>query len=127
MRYGSEKVSDFPIKQKVATTTKHPQTAINFWKRNVLQFQVRLLLAFVECLKENLSQLPEVKVPLISFHGTNDGLCNVIGSQLLAEQALTEDKTLVEIQGGAHQLLLEVPEVRKKVLSDMVNWIVKRI
>ena len=46
-------------------------------KYEVCAFQVRLLLAFVDCLENNLNLLPGLRVPFLSLHGTTDGLCNV--------------------------------------------------
>jgi len=88
--------------------------------------KVRLLRAFVSCLTAMMHQLDLVKVPFVSFHGDNDWLCNVEGSKLLFQQASTQDKRLVEIPNAAHNLLLETEDIRTQVLSDIVQWLVKR-
>jgi len=89
--------------------------------------KVRLLSAFVACLRDNLSMLSQVKVAFKSFHGDSDGLCNVIGSRMLHQMASSEDKQLEEVPGGAHNLLLDIPKVRTRILSDIVQWIDQRV
>ena len=43
--------------------------------------QVRLLLAFLDCLEDNLSLLREMETPFLALHGANDWLCNPKGSR----------------------------------------------
>ena len=62
--------------------------------------QVRLLLAFVDCLEANLSSLDSLNVPFLVLHGEVDGLCNIEGSRILKQRALVEDKELIEFSGN---------------------------
>jgi len=45
--------------------------------------KVRLLLAFTNCLDENINQLSDVRTPFLIIHGSEDRLCNPVGSELL--------------------------------------------
>ena len=58
-----------------------------------------MLLAFITCLKENLSMIKGLRVPFLVLHGDVDGLCNIEGSRLLKRDALVEDKELIEFSG----------------------------
>ena len=60
---------------------------------------MRLLLAFVSCLEDNLNHLSTLHIPFLILHGNNDSLCNVSGSRLLYEQAASEDKEIHEFPG----------------------------
>jgi len=89
--------------------------------------KVHLLLAFISCLKENLSMINGLRVPFLVLHGDVDGLCNIEGSRLLKRDALVQDKELIEFSGAAHQLFLELPHVRNLTIQECVKWIEKRI
>jgi len=89
--------------------------------------KVHLLLAFLTCLKENLSMINGLRVPFLVLHGDVDGLCNIEGSRLLKRDALAQDKELIEFSGAAHQLFLELPHVRNLTIQECVKWIDKRI
>ena len=89
--------------------------------------KVHLLIAFVNCLEENLSMMGGLRVPFLVLHGDNDGLCNVEGSRLLKRYALVKDKELIEFSGASHQLFLELPHVRNLTVDESVKWITNRI
>jgi len=89
--------------------------------------KVMLLLAFVYCLDDNINQLTDIRTPFLTLHGENDRLCNPLGSDLLYRRSPAEDKAIKIFPGACHQLFLELPEVRKEALLDMVTWIVKRL
>jgi len=85
-----------------------------------------MCLAFLNCLEDNLNLMCGLRVPFLSLHGTDDGLCNVEGSRLLKGCGLVEDKQVKEFEGAAHNLYLELPDVRREAAFDTVQWIVKR-
>ena len=90
-------------------------------------FQVSLLLAFVETIKENFDQLATLTTPFLILHGDDDYLCNVDGSRHLVRVAKSKDKNLVEFSEAAHQLYLERPHIRMPAMARTVQWIVDRI
>lgn len=88
---------------------------------------LRLLYAFLTALTFNSDMMHTLQVPFLILHGTSDMLCNLEGSHLLMRQAVSvEDKTIVEFPMAAHQLYLEVPEVRHQARQHTVKWILDR-
>ncbi len=85
-----------------------------------------MCLAFLNCLEDNHNLLSGLRVPFLSLHGTEDGLCNALGSRLLRDCGLVDDKEVKEFQGAAHNLYMELPDVRNEALFDTVQWIIKR-
>jgi acylglycerol lipase len=70
------------------------------------------------------ARMEELKVPLLIFHGTGDGLAHPAGSQLLHARAASTDKTLRLCEGLFHEVLNE-PE-HPALLSEMVSWLDRR-
>jgi len=89
--------------------------------------KVRLLLAFVNCLDDNINALSDIRTPFLVIHGSEDILCNPVGSQLLYRRSRTDDKELKIYDGSMHQLFLEIPDVRQEALRDVGDWIQSRI
>ena len=40
-----------------------------------------------------------LRVPFLTIHGDNDGLCNIEGSRILKRDALVQDKEIIEFSG----------------------------
>ena len=45
-----------------------------------------------------------LRVPFLTLHGDNDGLCNVEGSRILKRYAPAQDKELIEFPGKKYVL-----------------------
>lgn len=88
--------------------------------------KVRLLLAFVDCLDENINQLSDVRTPFLIIHGSDDSLCNPKGSDLLYRRSRSTDKELKVFPDSRHQLFLELPAARQEAFQDVANWIRRR-
>lgn len=89
--------------------------------------KVRLLLAFLDCLEDNLSLLHEMETPFLALHGSKDWLCNPKGSRMLFDSAVAvEDKEIHVFDGAAHQLYLERKEIRDDAIRRTVEWVMNR-
>jgi acylglycerol lipase len=67
------------------------------------------------------ARMEEVRVPLLIFHGTSDGLAHPVGSTRLYTRAASTDKTLRLCEGLFHEVLNE-PE-NPSLLADLVRWL----
>lgn len=70
-------------------------------------------------------RLNRLTTPLLILHGTADQLINPAGSQLLADQAGSTDKTLHLWEHLYHEILNE-PE-KKDVIKEIEGWITDRL
>jgi alpha-beta hydrolase superfamily lysophospholipase len=81
-------------------------------------------------------------VPLLVQHGSEDGLCDVSGSEALvaawggggsnqggddSHRGGTRDAALSVIPGAHHDLLRERPAVTRAVLEEVVSWVRARV
>ena len=64
---------------------------------------------------------PDIRLPLLVMHGTEDLLASPAGSQALHERASSTDKTLRLYAGLYHEILNE-PE-QQEVLGDVLAWL----
>ena len=80
------------------------------------------LLQMMRFIQENASKF---SLPFLLMHGTDDGLTNPKGSELLFEKAKSLDKTLRIFPGGYHELINDLD--REEVMKLIVNWIENRI
>ena len=69
-------------------------------------------------------QLQNFDQPFYVYHGTEDALTNVKGSQALYDQAKSEDKTIKLYEGLFHETMNE-PE-KETVIGDLVSWLDQR-
>ncbi len=80
------------------------------------------LLQMMRFIQENASKF---SLPFLLLHGTDDGLTNPKGSELLFEKARSSDKTLKIFPGAYHELINDLD--REEVMSLIVDWIKDRI
>lgn len=66
-------------------------------------------------------RLPELTMPVLVLHGSEDGLVDVESSRLIAERAGSKDLTLHVYEGLHHEVYNE-PE-QDRVLDDLVGWL----
>lgn len=67
------------------------------------------------------SLIPQIILPILILHGTQDRLCNPEGSQIVYDKVGSVDKTLKLYQGFYHEIFNE-PE-HKKVMADVETWL----
>ena len=65
--------------------------------------------------------LPQVTLPVLVMHGSEDKLVPVEGSRLIKDTIGSTDKTLKVYDGLYHEIFNE-PE-RDQVLDDLVSWL----
>lgn len=80
------------------------------------------LLQMMRFIQENASNFT---LPFLLIHGTDDGLTNPKGSELLFEKAVSTDKAIRIFQGGYHELINDLD--REEVMELMLDWIANRI
>jgi acylglycerol lipase len=68
---------------------------------------------------------PQLSLPLLILHGTQDKATKPSGSQLFFDTAGSSDKTLKLYEGHYHDLLNDVG--KEVVIADIENWIDARV
>lgn len=68
---------------------------------------------------------PEISMPLLVMHGTEDHLTNPRGSENFFKRAGCTDKTIKLYEGLYHEILNE-PE-REQILEDILRWMDDRV
>jgi len=75
---------------------------------------------------ERLEQeFPQIKLPVLIMHGTQDIVTKPVGSELFYQAAGSEDKTLKLYEGHFHDLLGDTD--KETVAADIVSWIDARL
>ncbi len=67
-----------------------------------------------------------LRVPVYLFHGTADRITSPEGSKKFFERLTTADKKLNLYEGLYHETMNELPADRKKVLTDLREWVLTR-
>lgn len=80
------------------------------------------LLQMTRFIQENA---PKFTLPFLVIHGSEDGLTNPKGSELLFSQAVSTDKRLKIFPGGYHELINDMD--REEVMKLIVDWIAARV
>jgi acylglycerol lipase len=70
-------------------------------------------------------EFPQIRLPLLILHGTQDKVAKPSGSQFFYDAAGSEDKTLKLYEGHYHDLLNDVG--KELVMSDIQSWIDARL
>src|SRR5215475_1579806 len=73
-------------------------------------------------IKENM---PNLKVPVLIIHGTDDKATRPAGSQYFYDNVGSEDKTLKFYEGGYHDLLNDID--KETVMADILTWVNERV
>ena len=71
------------------------------------------------------TDVTELRLPILTLHGTADRVTPPEGSEMIAERAGSEDVSIVRYDGLYHELLNE-PE-RAAVLDDIIAWLEPRV
>ncbi|MEU5841525.1 lysophospholipase [Rhodococcus sp. NPDC047139] len=76
--------------------------------------------------EQSLEQrLPDLTLPLLVMHGTEDTLADPAGARLIADRAGSKDLTLKLYDGLFHEVFNE-PE-KDRVLDDLTDWLKARL
>jgi alpha-beta hydrolase superfamily lysophospholipase len=108
-----------------ATTISQDKAVVDAYIHDPLVYRgkvrARLAAELLNTIDRLPSQIPEIKVPIIIMHGTEDRLCNPVGSQMLYDLVGSSDKTLKLYKGFYHEVFNE-PE-HDKVMADVETWL----
>jgi acylglycerol lipase len=108
-----------------ATTISQDKAVVDAYIHDPLVYRgkvrARLAAELLNTIDRLPSQIPEIKVPIIIMHGTEDRLCNPEGSQMLYDLVGSSDKTLKLYKGFYHEVFNE-PE-HDKVMADVETWL----
>jgi len=75
--------------------------------------------------KSVISQLGNLRLPILLLHGGEDKVCPPAASPLIYEKAGSKDKTLKVYEGLYHEIHNETQFGR--IMSDVIEWILGRI
>jgi acylglycerol lipase len=108
-----------------ATTISQDKAVVDAYIHDPLVYRgkvrARLAAELLNTIDRLPSQIPEIKLPIIIMHGTEDRLCNPEGSQMLYDLVGSSDKTLKLYKGFYHEVFNE-PE-HDKVMADVETWL----
>lgn len=79
----------------------------------------------IDASKRLAEEFPNITLPVLILHGTDDKATNPKGSQQFYEQAGSTDKTLKLYEGHYHDLLNDID--KELVMADIQSWIDERI
>ncbi len=82
---------------------------------------------YLNCSRDCLNRLPDIKLPLLVIHGTGDKMISTESSQQIYEQTNSEDKELEFFEGLFHETMNEAVPGRERVLDLLSDWILKRL
>lgn len=68
---------------------------------------------------------PEITLPVLIMHGTNDKATVCHGSEFFHQTVGSADKTLKLYEGHAHDLLADIG--KEEVIAEMVGWVEGRV
>ncbi|KAM9342584.1 monoglyceride lipase [Pholidichthys leucotaenia] len=71
--------------------------------------------------------VPSISWPFLLLHGDADKLCDIRGSRMMYENALSSDKKLKVYEGAYHALHHDLTEVAESVLKEVTTWITERL
>jgi acylglycerol lipase len=112
-----------------ATAISRDKAVVDAYVNDPLVYRGKVTCRFaaemLKMLRRLPTQMPEINLPILVMHGTDDRLGDPEGSRLLYERASSKDKTLKLYQGFYHEIFNE-PE-HEQVLSDMEGWLAARL
>ncbi len=88
-------------------------------------FPVRTGAEILRAGAETIWHAASLSLPLLLGHGTADGVCDLVGSQLFFAGCGSKDKTLCEYPGLFHAVWHE-PE-RREIRRETIDWLRRRI
>ncbi|MFX0063934.1 MAG: alpha/beta hydrolase [Candidatus Hermodarchaeota archaeon] len=82
---------------------------------------VRIGAEILNVVKQIYQNAPKIQLPCLFQSGSEDKI--VIGVEALFDRFTVKDKTLKIYDGAYHDIYNELPNTRKIVLKDLINWI----
>ncbi|KAG7521472.1 hypothetical protein JOB18_049096 [Solea senegalensis] len=96
---------------------------LNFHGGMQVSFGIQLMRAVARIDKE----IPSISWPFLLLHGDADKLCDVRGSMIMFENAVSSDKKIKIYEGAYHALHHDLPEVAQSVLKEVTIWITEHL
>ncbi len=112
-----------------ASTISRDKAVVDAYVNDPLVFRgkisARLGVELIRAMQELTHQMPQIKLPILIMHGTDDRLCDPEGSLMLYERVSSPDKALKLYEGFYHEIFNE--KERGQVFKDMEGWLAARI
>ena len=89
--------------------------------------KARLAYLLLQEMTRVTNNFPNIKLPLFIQHGEKDGIVVPKGSQSLYDSVSSTDKELKFYKDAYHHLFIELEATRNEAISDVFNWIEKRM
>ncbi|PKL40075.1 MAG: lysophospholipase [Spirochaetae bacterium HGW-Spirochaetae-1] len=106
----------------------HDRNVIEAYENDPLvhdKASARFFTEFTKTREACLNRSFELTMPLLVFHGKEDGLVDYQGSELVYEKASSSGKELHIYKGLYHETMNETEEEKNKVLAMVKKWILK--
>eukprot|EP01061_Rhynchopus_euleeides_P010950 TRINITY_DN20520_c1_g1_i1.p1 TRINITY_DN20520_c1_g1~~TRINITY_DN20520_c1_g1_i1.p1 ORF type:complete len:324 (+),score=137.03 TRINITY_DN20520_c1_g1_i1:59-1030(+) len=81
---------------------------------------------FIQTHEEVVRRAKDFTAPFFLVHGSVDKLVDIKGSNTFMKLVTSEDKMMKVYDGGYHELLNELPEMRDQVTRDIIAWLDQR-
>ena len=88
---------------------------------------LRFLVGMYEGSRRALRVAAKLRMPWLAMHGTDDVMAPPIGSQRLIDALESNDKQLRLWPGGRHEVHNEIEPMRTEFLTEIAEWIKKRV
>ena len=112
-----------------ATAISQDKTVVDAYVNDPLVYRDKIPARFGAEMVKILDRLPvlipQITLPIIIMHGTEDRLCKPEGSQMLYDLVGSRDKTRKLYQGFHHEIFNEPG--RLQVMADVEAWLATRI
>ncbi len=82
---------------------------------------------YLNCSEDCLNRLPEITLPTLIIHGTEDRMSSGEGSKQIYEQISSKDKEIKFFEGLFHETMNEALPEREKVLNLLSDRILKNV
>jgi len=108
----------------------HDQDTIAAYENDPLvhnKITARWIIEFMRAGQECLNNAGSIKKPLLVFHGKEDHIADINGSEKFYNSASSVVKKLFVYDKLFHETINETPSEREKVLNDVTGWILKNL
>jgi alpha-beta hydrolase superfamily lysophospholipase len=115
--FGALQLSSSDVSRDPAVVQDYDNDPLNYRGK----IPVRTLAEAIAVYDKIVPRLPDLRLPLLLVHGTEDSLAPIGGSHLVAERVGSSDLTTKYYDGLYHEVLNE-PE-KDQVIDDVLAWL----
>lgn len=127
----SRLVPQVPIGKMMYNIVTRDKQMVEKMKKDPLRYhsgiRTKFAAEFLSALQEICKNMSSIKCPFLTLHGDKDFVVDISSSQILVSQAGSKDKSLMVFENAYHGLLIELEDVKKKVVNDIICWIDDRL